>query len=236
MRLAKVSIRNFRSIADLTLSFNPTCRILVGINETGKTNILEALALLDPDTTPEPTDIREPGPGESPNDPSFARFIFTLDNSDRDKVYEATAKRLATTDLARPIVQLRQSPLSLRQFCDTYAEALYQVDIRSGARHPMVWQQPPDTKLLPGWKKPSASVPADFTLPIRKGVVVALAQTSLVFKEDFPDLPEEYLEEADPGSLVTVLSEAVRSLVSTNLPDCLLWSYDEKNLLPGQVR
>ncbi len=48
MRLHHVDIQNFRSIANLTITFEPSCRILVGINESGKSNILYALRLLDP--------------------------------------------------------------------------------------------------------------------------------------------------------------------------------------------
>ena len=47
MKLEKVRIKNFRSIADLSISFDMNCKFLVGINEAGKSNILRALSLLD---------------------------------------------------------------------------------------------------------------------------------------------------------------------------------------------
>lgn len=53
MRLKSVEIRNFRSINDITVDFDPTCRVLVGINESGKSNILNALALLSDDNDPD---------------------------------------------------------------------------------------------------------------------------------------------------------------------------------------
>ena len=48
MKLNKVVIRDYRSIKLVTISFAPTCRVLVGVNEAGKSNILKALRLLDP--------------------------------------------------------------------------------------------------------------------------------------------------------------------------------------------
>jgi predicted ATP-dependent endonuclease of OLD family len=49
MRLNCIKIKNFRSIEELTITLEPRCRILVGINESGKTNILDALSLLSGD-------------------------------------------------------------------------------------------------------------------------------------------------------------------------------------------
>src|SRR3990172_8090448 len=190
MRLSRVTIRNFRSIADLTLPLEPSCRVLVGINETGKTNILKALSLLDPASVLQQTDIREPGPGESSEAPAFVRFIFNLDNADRERVYQ-----------------------TLRQFCDTYREALYQIDLRTSARRAMVWQLPPDMKILQGWQKPSASAPPDFVLSVRKGQSVPIAQMSLVFIADFPDIPEGHTGDADLSSLSTPVADAFKSIV-----------------------
>src|SRR6478672_8887689 len=48
MRLQYIEIENFRSIGSLKIDFATRCRILVGINETRKTNILRALSLLEP--------------------------------------------------------------------------------------------------------------------------------------------------------------------------------------------
>ena len=235
MRLSRVTIRNFRSIADLTLPLEPSCRVLVGINETGKTNILKALSLLDPASVLQQTDIREPGPGESSEAPAFVRFIFNLDNADRERVYQTLSKTVLSIDSARPLVSLKNTNLSLRQFCDTYREALYQIDLRTSARRAMVWQLPPDMKILQGWQKPSASAPPDFVLSVRKGQSVPIAQMSLVFIADFPDIPEGHTGDADLSSLSTPVADAFKSIVLNNLPGCLLWSYTEENLLPGQV-
>ncbi len=39
MKLDRVKIKNFSSIQDTTLDFDPPCRVLGGINESGKSNI-----------------------------------------------------------------------------------------------------------------------------------------------------------------------------------------------------
>lgn len=44
MQLDRIIIHNFRSIKDITISFDKTCLILLGKNEAGKSNILKAIA------------------------------------------------------------------------------------------------------------------------------------------------------------------------------------------------
>ncbi len=83
MRLDRVQIKNFRSIADLTLGFDPPCRVLVGINESGKSNILNALSLLDENVVPKKDDIRDIGPDETLSNESYVRFIFKLSDEER---------------------------------------------------------------------------------------------------------------------------------------------------------
>lgn len=52
MKITKVNIKNFKSIDNLEIDFdkvgNSYTKIFVGLNETGKSNILEALSLLNP--------------------------------------------------------------------------------------------------------------------------------------------------------------------------------------------
>ncbi len=46
MKLKYADIKNFRSIEDMKVEFQPHCRVLVGVNEAGKTSILRALSFL----------------------------------------------------------------------------------------------------------------------------------------------------------------------------------------------
>jgi len=76
MKLSRVEIKNYRSIQELSLDLDPKCRILVGINESGKTNILDALNLLDPKVVTTQRDLREPGLHEAQITEARVRFIF----------------------------------------------------------------------------------------------------------------------------------------------------------------
>jgi predicted ATP-dependent endonuclease of OLD family len=87
MRLNRVEIVNFRSIENVTLKFDPSCRVLVGINESGKTNILRALSLLSDDVLPVDEDVREFAPDDDPNAKAYVRFVFTLEKDEKKRAY-----------------------------------------------------------------------------------------------------------------------------------------------------
>ena len=80
MRLKKVQICEFRSIENMELAFDGSGhKILVGKNETGKSNILKALNLLSGDLFK--LEDRKEWYKENP----FVRFDFELDNNEIEK-------------------------------------------------------------------------------------------------------------------------------------------------------
>ena len=85
MKLSRVEIKNFRSIKKVDVHFDPTCRILVGINESGKSNILRALSLLDPLQPVDAADIRFLSPDEAVGEESHVWFVFLLTEPERSE-------------------------------------------------------------------------------------------------------------------------------------------------------
>lgn len=104
MRLNHVDISNFRSIKSIVINFDPKCRVLVGINESGKSNILEALSLLDPDRNvkqPGMAALRQPSfsipshlPSESPDQPASLpeRWRFVRETEDHFRAESRTCR------------------------------------------------------------------------------------------------------------------------------------------------
>ncbi len=64
MKLNKINIKNFRSIEEMELILEPRCQIFVGINESGKSNILKAISLLSQDIELDIDDSRILGANE----------------------------------------------------------------------------------------------------------------------------------------------------------------------------
>jgi len=59
MRLASLQLRHFRNYADETVTFSPQKNLLIGQNGQGKTNLLEALAILSQTKSPRTSQDRE---------------------------------------------------------------------------------------------------------------------------------------------------------------------------------
>lgn len=88
MKIKQVNIKNFRSIENITIKFNERCRVLVGINESGKTNILKALSLLSPSFNPINEDLREALPDENPIKEAIIKFIFEFEDAEINQIFE----------------------------------------------------------------------------------------------------------------------------------------------------
>jgi AAA15 family ATPase/GTPase len=45
MKISKIQIKNFKSFQDVTVDLDPDFNVFTGVNNSGKTNLLEAIAL-----------------------------------------------------------------------------------------------------------------------------------------------------------------------------------------------
>ena len=235
MKLDRVEIKNFRSIKDITVNFEPACRVLVGINESGKSNILNALAFLGKDYKPvKKDDLREALPDEEPITESTIRFVFRFEKEESDELLEKISEKIAA-NVKNPEIVSSTKSLTLKEFCSTLQEGLYRVNILKETKSFSYWSIDSKYKLLTGWKKPTSACPADFSVEL-KGQSYQLSQYKLIRAADFSDIPPEYLEDAKISDLTMLSGEVITTITEENLPDTLFWEYNEDNLLPSSVK
>jgi hypothetical protein len=234
MKLNRVEIKNFRSIRDTTVKFEPACRVLVGINESGKSNVLKALSLLSKDYKPvRKDDLRQELPDEDPIEASYVRFVFAFEKPESDKLLEAVSATILA-DVRNPLlVSIDGKEQSLKDFCSSRNEGLYSMNILEEKKSFSYWSI--SHQLLAGWKKPTGACPPDFGIEAGEEKHL-LSKYKLIRSADFPSLPNEYLEDALIDDLATACGEAIRAITKDNLPDTLFWEYDEENLLPSSVK
>jgi predicted ATP-dependent endonuclease of OLD family len=235
MKLDRVEIVNFRSIKSTIVKFNTTCRVLVGINESGKSNILDALALLRNDSTPvRKTDLREALPAESPIEESYVRFVFRFEKNESDALFEKVSGNLLTTTDNPRIVSKGQKHYSLKDFCATCNQGLYSVDILKESKYGTYWSFGNTYKLADGWKKPTSECPEEYFVEL-EGTKCQLSQYALARVKDLRDVPDNYLEDARIEDLFGMIGESIINITKENLPNTLVWVYNEANLLPDSV-
>lgn len=233
MRLTKAYIKNFRSISEVTLEFEPKCRVLVGINESGKTNILKALSLLDPDATIENDDLRQSLPNEPPVTEGIVRFVFTLDKEERVLAYESIANDVIGDTKKQLIIEREGKSLNLAQYFDTKTTTIYQVDLASKNKHWSYWTDSV-SKVIKGWRKPKAAatttIRVDDTRPFRP-----ISEFKIIHVDSLGEIPVNDVEPLTVFDVNRVVGKAINQVVKEKLPSCIYWQYNESNLLPAEV-
>lgn len=235
MKLHRVDILNFKSLKDCSIDIDPACRVLVGINESGKSNILRALSFLSEDYQPDKeNDLREALPDEDPIKQSYVRFVFRFEKNETDRLFEIVSENILAKAKNPEIISTRAKKKTVKEFIVTRNEGLYIVSIQTETKRVDHWRIGNNNKLLAGWKKPTSACPQDFSVNL-KGQEQQPAKYGLIQVADFPDIPDEYLENATMDDFVTVFRNAVMTITQDNLPNTLFWEYDEANLLPSSL-
>lgn len=234
MRLNRVYIENFRSIKEATITFEPQCRVLVGKNEVGKTNILTALSMLDEARTHDKNDLRESLPTEDLIENGEINFVFTLEPKDKKEIQKSLLKTVLSLDKQYNFFKKDGKHISLEDFInDEVTEGLSFIEIPSGNRGDTYWSLNTKYEVNDYWKKPISG--ATFTVNVG-GVQLPISNFKLINTNDYVDIPVTFLENVTPEYIHDdCIGTLVSQLVEKNKPNTLLWSYDDKYLLPSNI-
>ena len=235
MQLKRVDIKNYRSIASASVDFQPRCRILVGINEAGKTNILQALYLLNPQSKALPPDIREYRSDEDLDQDAYVAFVFIISEEERSQAMTSFRQKILSLKSDSPTFAIKGQEVSIDSFCRRRNEVQYVINLKTNQRWVPSWELGEDVRVLENLREVSPSCPKDFAVTLPDGGTTLLANYSYVNTDGLPAVPEEYLETANLAAVSELFDKDVRTIVSEQLPKCIDWSYRPENLLPGRI-
>lgn len=234
MKIETAKIVNFRSIATFDLAFSHGCQVLVGINESGKSNILRALQLLDPAATPNPSDLRIERRDENPIDSGYVRFIFSLDEVETEGIYTALSKNFQAESLTEPIVIHREKGITLKEFCQARCRGFHEIDIGTGERKTSYWTIPANAyQMVDGWKK--SKITDDLTLVNLSETKVILKNSQIFQSGLFRTLEHLATEPVTPEDLNKAIGALVIARIKAELPKCVYWRYSDQYLLPSSL-
>ncbi|KWX74426.1 hypothetical protein AMQ84_20740 [Paenibacillus riograndensis] len=234
MKLTEVTIENFRSIENATISFDPQCRVLVGKNEVGKTNILKALMTLNPDTPITQIDLREGLPEEEIVEKGEVNFIFTLEPNDKNAILNLIKDSVLAvkTNFNNMLIKNNKNTSLEKYFLDHFNEGLLCVNIPSGKRYETYWDISVEYEILTHWKRPKKGT--QYSIIVDEAQV-SLANYQFINIREHPEVPLDYLEDVTLDYINECLGSKVSQFVKANKPEALLWSYDDKYLLPSSI-
>lgn len=202
MKLEKIKIENFRSIEDKNIDFSENPRVLVGINESGKTNILHALRLLSSDFSPKKGDVREPTKGSIKN--SKVLFIFKFEKEEIEEIYQNIQKRILTDDLPKKIIKVNDKNYNLKEIFEFNNEGLYEVNVMNGKKTPEYQVFNNTLELICNFKKPKSET--NFTVQNKKGKTLNISNFKLIDFDLYKEIPQEHLEDASEKDLIDTIS------------------------------
>lgn len=234
MKLKYVEVKNFRSIEYAKIDFTQSNGlILVGINESGKSNILKALALLSPNRSILQSDKRTERQEEDEIKESYVRFIFEISDQETDEIYSELEKKFVGGDLDSPLFSDGTRTYTFREFCKSRL-GLYTVNLIDNIRSESYFRLAEGMKIIADWKKlKSFSEPILLEKKGQQPFTVAVGTEFINAK--FYDAIDPLFEDIKASEINTLVGKEITKVVSRELPECILWEYDEKNVLPTQV-
>ena len=237
MYLKKIQILNFRSIKELEIETTGyACHVFVGLNESGKSNILRALSLLSPDNKASTTDIRIERADDAPVKAAHVRFIFDFDAEDTDEIYEDASKKFFSDHLERPILTDGSRTYTLKEFCKARNEGLFVANIKEGTKGANYWGIAHNWSVLPGWHKVPLGQQA---APIAFVDIDGKSQSILGAEFFYGTSVHSEAPIAQPApnasDILKAVGQVIVEFINDRLPSCIYWQYNEANLLPAQV-
>lgn len=238
MELLRATIRQFRSIKELTLPLDDeNCIILLGINETGKSNILRALALLSKTETATPDDLRQVRHDEPEIERADVEFNFQTSNDDIAAFVKAFHER--TRGLAGDLrLQAGGEALDFESFARRFAARLpYTVDVIRNSRRQQIWSYQTTFTLEEGWLVPSEKCPTghQVTVPGVGGVQMRSLPIIHTSKRG-ADMPDEFIRAATAKEVEALFMNVIITTAEARLPECIAWSFSKDSVLPPSTQ
>ncbi|HVY75924.1 MAG TPA: AAA family ATPase [Puia sp.] len=225
MKLDKIRIQDFRSIVDQEIVFSQNCIGLIGLNESGKSNILYAIRLLDSSFIPTIQDK-----SKITRKLPTVELTYDLDDEDLKKANEILQSWI------KPI-KILQTPQIKFTSNTKFKKIVRIIEAIDGLTKLLEFDIPLDYKFDQEIlrKKSEARIPQEITVKIGDDEF-PLFEISLIQKELVP--PEQlnnfevYSFEAFKRDFLPVLTSAFPKLS----PQVIFWEYDRKYLLPSEIK
>lgn len=231
MKLKHIDIENFRSIKDSSISFDEyPCRILIGMNETGKSNILKAIKTLDSSyniLNSAPEDKRFP-PGDEVDSSklSFVDFCFDLEEKDISIIYSKLKSLLFCRNVENTkIFQKAKNTFTLKELIEQMRGIVVRVNLLAGQRYNFCWPLDIGVKELTivsadNWKE----IPFDISIIVNEeNKKIERSTYKYIKTNEFPNQAKPFTEGIDINTFYNEVLLEINSFVNTNLPQVIFW-------------
>jgi predicted ATP-dependent endonuclease of OLD family len=204
--------------------------VLIGKNESGKSNVLKALSLINSDTIFEKNDLREGLPTEEPVEDGFVYFIFELDKEEHEEILNYVISRFYSQNREAYIFSINNVDYKLDGFLRYFQEILLVAESGMSDKRFDYWEIKDEIILNSYIRKPKED--ANVVLNVLEGKTID--EFDLIDTDDFDDLLA-YTDPITIDDILNIFFSKVEEIVKRKMPETILWSYNDKNLLPSSI-
>lgn len=227
MKLSYVEIENFRSIKKETIDFSTyPCRIIIGVNESGKSNILRAVGAISKTYNIQisaPEDKRIPPVNESFSKKHEIMFKFFLDDDEKQKFHDKLklnfcCKNIEKTKIFENIE--KKSKLTLMEMIAAESHGSMLIDLLGLTKNAQSNGFRTDNyNILSDWKK----IPPALPHIVLDGKNTAKGNIKYINIKDYPDQKDSF-QDVDIREIENLFDTELCSIIETNLPEVIFWS------------
>lgn len=228
MELSNVEIKNFKSIEKLKLDLEKDCKILVGLSESGKTNLLTALRTLDSSISVDKTYVKE---GTRKENESLIDFELCFTEKEQKIIVEELTK--VSKNLGDLILKDGKK-IDLMDFINN--KLVYRVNVRNNTRSYLHYTYNKSNKYTLNTDYTYINAKTSDKVTIKKvsdSSEIELDAFTVISNKEFTCEVQNEIKE-----LYNLLENKIIEIVENKnfeIPKVLYWEYDDKYLLPAEV-
>ena len=252
MRLRRVEIKNFRSIEEATIEFDPRCRILVGMNESGKSNILRAINVLnqpiddpfeDAEFNIDSNDKRQTLKDEKELEYSYVGFLFDFEDSEVEELRNELLKKIAINKDSEIIWQHEEEAVTFKDFYSKKIQCFFIVDYMLEKKYFYDFSsafrlEKSKHSLSPSWQKINTSLPKSFTIHHNKKDI-DIKNFSFVNTKNYDSIPQDFFEEVEQdyfnSEIIQLREKKIFEIARKKIPKVTFWEHFKENILPSSI-
>lgn len=241
MNLTQIEIECYKSLVGQTFTITDRCMSFVGLNESGKTNVLNAIRMLD--WNYEPT-LKE----RSKLNDCLPTVIFHFEDLTSDTATKILTDEISKLDLplgdnlhiitpdSIKISSLRVTR-KIQEEGDASDSIDFNIDFDFTSKGFMIIEEEP---VFPSDPQPASSDNPDSVLTINKemqvGDEVVSLEKGLILKADqIADTHLSYFTELTKENIIEIIRPLIEEALEERIPTVVYWEYNDKYLIPSEI-
>ncbi len=221
MELKQIRFWSFRSLADVTLRVTHNCMALVGLNESGKTNLLNGIRTLDNDYkmgTKDKCEIQ--------NETPLVELYFSLEKNDQ-YLKNGLSNWFTENTLVDFTNTMTTSVITDFSIVRTLNDKGQPTKVMN--MNPALKSKKKGLMIL---KKDQRAVTEAATFG---DISVALSQAQIVQKDMLADATQDKYEELTDENLHELLRPVIEKMLLAKVPEVVYWKWDDQYLIPCEI-